>query len=65
MLSGYWNGGAGASIEILAELMGTPKSPSTITDREWGIALPRATWAAFGIAIPPNKMQKNRSPSNS
>jgi len=36
MLSGYWNGGAGCSIEILAELMGdTPKVAFDHYGREW------------------------------
>lgn len=37
MLSGYWNGGVGCSIETLAELMGnTPKVAFEHYGREWG-----------------------------
>src|SRR5262249_21860267 len=37
MLSGFWNGGAGCSIEVLAELMGdTPKVAFDHYGREWG-----------------------------
>ena len=37
MLSGYWNGGAGCSIETLAELIGdTPKVAFDHYGREWG-----------------------------
>ncbi len=37
MLSGFWNGGIGCSIETLAELMGnTPKVAFDHYGREWG-----------------------------
>ncbi len=36
MLSGFWNGGTGCSIEVLAELMGdTPKVAFDHYGREW------------------------------
>jgi len=37
MLSGYWNGGAGCSIETLAELIGDmPKVAFDHYGKEWG-----------------------------
>lgn len=48
MLSGYWNGGAGCSIEILAELMGdTPKVAFDHYGREWGQHYQEPLWAAI------------------
>jgi integrase len=49
MLSGYWNGGAGCSIETLAELMGnTPKVAFDHYGREWGQHYQDPLWAAVG-----------------
>jgi len=51
MLSGYWNGGAGCSIEVLAELIGdTPKVAFDHYGREWGQHYQDPLWAAFGDA---------------
>ena len=49
MLSGHWNGGAGCSIETLAELMGdTPKVTFDHYGREWGQHYQEPLWAAIG-----------------
>jgi integrase len=49
MLSGYWNGGAGCTIETLAELMGdTPKVVFDHYGREWGQNYQEPLWAAIG-----------------
>jgi integrase len=49
MLSGYWNGGAGCSIETLAELMGdTPKVAFDHYGKEWGQHYQDPLWAAIG-----------------
>lgn len=49
MLSGYWNGGKGCSIETLAELMGdTPKVAFDHYGREWGQHYQEPLWAAIG-----------------
>jgi integrase len=49
MLSGYWNGGAGCSIEVLAELIGdTPKVAFDHYGREWGQHYQDPLWAAVG-----------------
>ncbi len=49
MLSGYWNGGAGCSIETLAELIGdTPKVAFDHYGREWGQHYQDPLWAAVG-----------------
>jgi hypothetical protein len=49
MLSGYWNGGIGCSIETLAELMGnTPKIAYDHYGREWGQSYQDPLWAAIG-----------------
>ena len=53
MLSGYWNGGAGCSIETLAELMGdTPKVAFDHYGREWGQHYQDPLWAAIGAGKP-------------
>jgi integrase len=47
MLSGYWNGGAGCTIETLAELIGdTPKVAFDHYGREWGQHYQEPLWAA-------------------
>jgi integrase len=49
MLAGYWNDGAGCSIETLAELMGnTPKVAFDHYGREWGQRYQDPLWAAMG-----------------
>jgi len=51
MLSGYWNGGAGCSIETLAELIGdTPKVAFDHYGKEWGQHYQEPLWAAVGIS---------------
>ena len=50
ILSGYWNGGKGCSIEILAELIGdTPKVAFDHYGREWGQHYQEPLWAAIGV----------------
>ena len=50
MLAGYWNDGAGCSIEVLAELMGdTPKVAFDHYGREWGQHFQAPLWAAIGV----------------
>jgi hypothetical protein len=52
MLAGYWNGGAGCSIETLAELIGdTPKVAFDHYGREWGQHYQEPLWVAMG-AVP-------------
>jgi integrase len=54
MLSGYWNGGAGCSIETLAELLGdTPKVAFDHYGKEWGQHYQDPLWAAIGLPTPP------------
>lgn len=49
MLSGYWNGGKGCSIETLAELIGdTPKVAFDHYGKEWGQHYQEPLWAAIG-----------------
>lgn len=51
MLSGYWNGGAGCSIETLAELIGdTPKVAFDHYGKEWGQHYQEPLWVALGAA---------------
>ena len=65
MLSGYWNGGAGCSIEVLAELIGdTPKVAFDHYGKEWGQYYQDPLWAAVGLekrSPPPTKSAKRRS----
>ena len=52
MLSGYWNGGTGCSIETLAELIGdTPKVAFDHYGREWGQHYQEPLWAAVGATV--------------
>jgi len=56
MLSGYWNGGAGCSIETLAELIGdTPKVAFDHYGKEWGQHYQEPLWAAVGGMPKPSK----------
>lgn len=49
MLSGYWNTGAGCSIETLAELLGdTPKTTYDHYGKEWSQHYQEPLWAALG-----------------
>jgi len=49
MLSGYWNGSLGCSIEVLAELIGdTPKVAFDHYGKEWGRHYQDPLWAALG-----------------
>jgi integrase len=49
MLSGYWNGGVGCSIEVLAELLGdTPKTAFDHYGKEWGRHYQEPLWTAIG-----------------
>lgn len=51
MLSGYWNGGVGCSIETLAELIGdTPKVAYDHYGKEWSKSYADPLWAAIGVA---------------
>ena len=53
MLSGFWNGGTGCSIEVLAELMGdTPKVAFDHYGREWGQHYQEPLWAAIQGSVP-------------
>jgi integrase len=55
MLSGYWNGGVGCSIETLAELIGdTPKVAFDHYGREWGQHYQDPLWAAIGAGARAN-----------
>ena len=50
MLSGYWNGGVGCSIETLAELMGdTPKVAFDHYGKHWGRHYQEPLWIAIGV----------------
>lgn len=49
MLSGFWNGGVGCSIEVLAELIGdTPKVAFDHYGKEWAQHYQEPLWAAIG-----------------
>lgn len=49
MLSGYWNGGVGCTIETLAELLGdTPSVAFQHYAREWGRHYQEPLWKAIG-----------------
>jgi integrase len=63
MLSGYWNNGAGCSIEILAELLGnTPKVAFDHYGREWGQHYQDPLWSAIGMpSAEPTKRRSKRS----
>ncbi len=50
MLAGYWNNGAGCSIEVLAELMGdTPKVAFDHYGKEWSQHYQDPLWSAIGV----------------
>ncbi|MCA9267165.1 MAG: site-specific integrase [Planctomycetales bacterium] len=49
MLAGYWNGGVGCTIEVLAELMGdTPSVAFNHYGKMWGQHYQDPLWAAIG-----------------
>ncbi len=53
MLSGFWNGGVGCSIETLAELIGdTPKVAYDHYGKEWSKSYAEPLWAAIGAGAP-------------
>ncbi|MCE9567167.1 MAG: tyrosine-type recombinase/integrase [Planctomycetes bacterium] len=55
MLSGYWNGGTGCSVETLAELIGdTPKVAFDHYGREWGQHFQDPLWNAIGVKCTPS-----------
>jgi integrase len=59
MLSGYWNGGAGCSIETLAELIGdTPKVAFDHYGKEWGQHYQDPLWKAVGVEGPAPSPQR-------
>jgi integrase len=61
MLSGYWNEGAGCSIETLAELMGnTPKVAFDHYGKEWGQHYQEPLWAAMGLGAAEPRRRKPR-----
>jgi integrase len=63
MLSGYWNHGAGCSIEILAEMIGdTPKVAFDHYGKEWGQHYQEPLWAAIGIGSAALQQQAAHSP---
>lgn len=63
MLSGFWNGGKGCSIETLAELIGdTPKVAFDHYGREWGQHYQEPLWAAISSAEPPKVGRNARKP---
>ena len=50
MLSGFWNGGVGCSIETLAELIGdTPAVAYQHYGKEWSKSYAEPLWAAIGV----------------
>jgi hypothetical protein len=66
MLAGYWNKGAGCSIETLAELIGdTPKVAFDHYGREWGQHFQDPLWAAMGMAIQPERPSAEATKSDS
>jgi hypothetical protein len=63
MLSGYWSGGVGCSIETLAELIGdTPKVAFDHYGKEWGQHYQDPLWAAIGAGT---KDERKRRASTS
>jgi integrase len=63
MLSGYWSGGVGCSIETLAELIGdTPKVAFDHYGKEWGQHYQDPLWAAIGAGAKENNGQTPEEP---
>jgi integrase len=66
MLSGYWTGGVGCSIETLAELIGdTPKVAFDHYGREWGQHYQDPLWAAIGAGAARNGQKDSPGVNNS
>ena len=64
MRSGYWSGGAGCSIETLAELIGdTPKVAFDHYGKEWGQHYQDPLWAAIGTGAKNNNSELPLRPS--
>jgi len=64
MLSGYWNGGVGCSIETLAELIGdTPKVAYDHYGKEWSKSYAEPLWAAIGSKGTKTSGRKKPSPA--
>jgi hypothetical protein len=64
MLSGFWNGGRGCSIETLAELIGdTPKVAFDQYGREWRQHYQDPFWAAIGAETRPEGASAAKDPS--
>ena len=62
MLSGYWNGGVGCSIETLAELIGdTPKVAYDHYGKEWSQSYAEPLWAAIGVGGKSKTVSQARS----
>src|SRR5271155_5081041 len=65
MLSGYWNGGAGCSIETLAELIGdTPKVAFDHYGKEWGQHYQEPLWLALGARLEPTSLSGDAGMKN-
>jgi integrase len=63
MLSGYWSGGVGCSIETLAELIGdTPKVAFDHYGKEWGQHYQDPLWAAIGAGTKGKDLQTMAKP---
>jgi integrase len=64
MLSGYWSGSVGCSIETLAELIGdTPKVAFDHYGKEWGQHYQDPLWSAIGAGPKGNNVQTPSKPS--
>ncbi|MHC2066902.1 tyrosine-type recombinase/integrase [Bremerella sp. T1] len=64
MLSGFWNNGAGCTIETLAELMGdTPKVAYDHYGKEWGKHYQDPLWKAIGESTPAAGKQAKSPPA--
>ena len=62
MLSGFWNGGIGCTIETLGELIGdTPKVAFDHYGREWGQHYQDPLWTAIGVGTRPARTSRARS----
>jgi len=65
MLSGYWNNGAGCSIETLAELIGdTPKVAFDHYGKEWGQHYQEPLWMAIGVRQEPASLPGDAGSKN-
>ncbi|MBA4192857.1 MAG: hypothetical protein C0467_33265 [Planctomycetaceae bacterium] len=65
MLSGFWNEGAGCSVETLAELIGdTPKVAFDHYGREWGQHFQDPLWNAIGVKTKPTDDRQAACPDS-